>query len=119
MSIRSFVLPLAVAVFRPAGAIAIPMGVLFVARLYGVELTTAQSVTVALSAVLTTFSAPGIPAGSILVMVPVLLSAGLPAEAVGLLIGVDAIPDIFRTLTNVTGDMAMATILARFEPAGA
>ena len=42
---------------------------------------------------------------------------GLPAEAVGLLIGVDAIPDMVRTVANVTGDMAVATILARFEPA--
>jgi Na+/H+-dicarboxylate symporter len=116
VAIRSFVLPLAVAMFRPAGAIAIPMGVLFVARLYGVELTAPQLVAVAVAAVLTTFSAPGIPGGSILVMVPVLVSAGLPAQAVGLLIGVDAIPDMFRTLTNVTGDMAVATVLARFEP---
>jgi Na+/H+-dicarboxylate symporter len=117
LSIRSFVLPLAVAMFRPAGAIAIPMGVLFVARLYGVELNSPQLVTVALAAILTTFSAPGIPGGSILVMMPVLLSAGLPAEAVGLLIGVDTIPDMVRTVTNVTGDMAVATILARFEAA--
>jgi Na+/H+-dicarboxylate symporter len=117
LSIRSFVLPLAVAMFRPAGAIAIPMGVLFVARLYGIELTPPQLVAVALAAVLTTFSAPGIPGGSILVMVPVLLSAGLPAEAVGLLIGVDAIPDMVRTVTNVTGDMAVAAIVARFGDA--
>lgn len=116
MATRSFVLPLAVAMFRPGGAIAIPMGVLFVARLYGVDLSAAQLVAVTLAAVLTTFSAPGIPGGSILVMVPVLASAGLPASAVGLLLGVDAIPDMVRTMTNVTGDMAVVSILARFEP---
>ncbi|HTE43806.1 MAG TPA: dicarboxylate/amino acid:cation symporter [Gemmatimonadaceae bacterium] len=112
-SVRSFVLPLAVATFRPAGAIAIPMGVLFMARIYGVSLDAHQLMTITLMAVITTFSAPGIPGGSIIVMVPVLLAAGLPVDAVGLLIGVDTIPDMVRTVTNVTGDMAAATILAR------
>ena len=46
-------------------------------------------------------------------MVPVLLSAGVPAEGMGLLLGVDTIPDMFRTTTNVTGDVAAAAILAR------
>ena len=119
LAIRSFLLPLAVAMFRCGAAIALPFGVLFAARLYGVELSAAQLVTVALTSVLTTFSAPGIPGGSIIVMVPVLLAVDLPVGAVGLLLGVDTIPDMFRTTTNVTGDMAVAAILARFEPAGA
>ena len=117
LSIRSFFIPLAVATFRCGAAIAIPFGVLFVAKLYGVQLSAQQLVAVALTSVVTTFSAPGIPGGSIIVMVPVLLSVGLPVGAVGLLLGVDTIPDMFRTTTNVTGDMAVATVLARFEPA--
>jgi Na+/H+-dicarboxylate symporter len=48
-------------------------------------------------------------------MVPVLSSAGLPLAAIGLLLGVDAIPDMVRTVTHVTGDMAAATVLARSE----
>lgn len=114
-AIRSFVLPLGVATFRPAGAIAIPMAVLFMARLHGMELDAPQLATIALTGALTTFSAPGLPGGSILVMVPLLVSVGLPVGAVGLLIGVDTIPDMIRTFTNVTGDMATATVLARFE----
>ena len=114
-SVRSFLLPLSVATFRPGGAITIPMGVLFIARLHGVHLGPHQLAMVALTAVVTTFSAPGIPGGSLLVMVPVLLSVGLPAEAVGLLIGVDTVPDMARTITNVTGDMAAATIVTRFD----
>jgi DAACS family dicarboxylate/amino acid:cation (Na+ or H+) symporter len=58
---------------------------------------------------------PGIPGGSIIVMVPVLMAAGLPVDGIGLLLGVDTIPDMFRTTTNVTGDMAAATVLARYE----
>ena len=116
-SVCSFLLPLSVATFRPGGAITIPMGVLFVAQLHGVHLGLHQLAMVALTAVVTTFSAPGIPGGSLLVMVPVLLSAGLPADAVGLLIGVDTVPDMARTVTNVTGDMAAAAIVTRFNRA--
>ncbi|MEO7965449.1 MAG: cation:dicarboxylase symporter family transporter, partial [Gemmatimonadaceae bacterium] len=48
-------------------------------------------------------------------MVPVLLAAGLPVEGMGILLGVDTIPDMFRTTTNITGDMAAAVVLARGE----
>jgi Na+/H+-dicarboxylate symporter len=87
--------------------------VLFIARLYGVELTATQLMTVVLTVVPTTFSVPGIPAGSIIVMVPILIGAGLPAEGIGVLLGIDAITDMFRTATNVTGDMAGAVVLGR------
>jgi Na+/H+-dicarboxylate symporter len=117
LAVRSFFIPLSVVTFRAGAAIAIPMGVLFVARLYGVDLSVQQLVTIALTSIVTTFSAPGIPGGSIIVMVPVLLSVGLPVEAVGLLLGVDTIPDMFRTTANVTADMSAATVLARHEPA--
>ena len=60
---------------------------------------------------------PGIPGGSIIVMVPVLLAAGVPVEGMGILLGVDTIPDMFRTTANVTGDMVAATVLARGESA--
>jgi Na+/H+-dicarboxylate symporter len=116
LQVRSFVLPLAAASFRPGGAIAIVTGVLFLARLYGIDPTPAQLVTVAALSVVTSISAPGIPGGSIIVMVPVLLATHLPVTAVGLLLAADAIPDLFRTVTNVTGDLAAATIIARFEP---
>ena len=115
LPVRSFFIPLAVATFRTGAAIAIPVGVLFIARLYGTQISAAQFVTLVLTAIVTTFSAPGIPGGTIIVMVPVLLAMNLPVAAVGLLLGVDTIPDMFRTTLNVTGDMAAATILARFE----
>lgn len=115
LQVRSFVLPLAAASFRPGGAIAIVTGVLFIARLYGIELASAQLVTIAALSAVTSVSAPGIPGGSIFVMVPVLLAVHLPVTAVGLLLAADAIPDLFRTVANVTGDLAAATLIARFE----
>jgi Na+/H+-dicarboxylate symporter len=113
--IASFFLPLAASTFRFGGTLGITCGVLFIARLYGVELGTAQLATVVLTVTLTTFSIPGIPAGSIVAMVPVLLAAGVPVEGMGVLLGVDTIPDMFRTTSNVTGDMATAVVLGRGE----
>ncbi|HUQ84114.1 MAG TPA: dicarboxylate/amino acid:cation symporter [Gemmatimonadaceae bacterium] len=117
--ISGFFLPLAASTYRIAGALAQPTGVLFIARLYGVELTPTMLLGVVLTVVPTTFSVPGIPAGSIIVMVPVLISAGLPPAGIGVLLGIDAITDMFRTATNVTGDMAGAVVLGRRQRAPA
>ncbi len=111
VAISSFVFPLTVTLLRCGGAIAEVIGALFVARLYGIDLGAAQLAAISATTILTTFSVPGIPGGSIIMMVPVLLSAGLPAEGVGLLLGVDTIPDMFRTLANVTGDVTAGVIL--------
>ena len=112
-SITSFFLPLAASMYRVGAVIGQIGGVLFLARLYGTDLAPAQLMTIAVTAVLTSFSVPGVPGGSILVMVPVLLAANVPPEGVAILLGVDTIPDMFRTTTNVTGHMAAATILSR------
>jgi Na+/H+-dicarboxylate symporter len=112
-SITSFFLPLAASMYRVGAVIGQIGGVLFLARLYGLDLATSQVITIAVTAVLTSFSVPGVPGGSILVMVPVLLAAGIPVDGVGILLGVDTIPDMFRTTANVTGHMAAAAILGR------
>jgi proton glutamate symport protein len=117
LSIRSFFFPIAVATFKAGSAVMIPIGVLFMARLYGVSLSVEQLVTIALLTVVTTFSVPGVPGGTIIVMVPILLAADLPVAAVGILLGVDTIPDMLRTATHATADMSAATVLARYEPA--
>jgi proton glutamate symport protein len=113
VAFSSFVFPLAVTLFRVGAAIAQVTGALFVARLYGVAIGPAQYAAIGVTTIVTTFSVPGIPGGSIIMMVPVLIAAGVPAEGVGLLLGVDTIPDMFRTTANVTGDVAAAVILAR------
>lgn len=108
-----FLLPLASALFRVGAAMGLTVGAAFVARLYGGYLTGTQLLTVAATAILTSFSIPGIPGGSIIAMVPVLASVGLPAEGIGILLGIDTIPDAFRTTANVTGQMAAAVIADR------
>ena len=113
--LAGFLLPLAVSLFRVGAAIGQVIGALFIATLYGVTLGPAQLAAVGATTIATNFSIPGIPNGSILMIVPVLLAAGVPAEGVGLLLAVDTIPDMFRTTTNVTGDLVAAVILGRRE----
>jgi len=114
--ITGFLLPLAASTFRAGAGIGVTAGVLFIARLYGVELASTQLLTIGVTVILTSFSIPGVPAGSVIVMVPVLLAAGLPAEGIGVLLAIDTIPDMFRTTANVTGSMTVAAVLARSEP---
>jgi proton glutamate symport protein len=113
VALSAFLFPLAVTLFRCGAAIGQVIGALFIAKLYGVAIGPAQLAAIAATTIVTTFSVPGIPGGTIIMMVPVLLAAGLPAEGVGLLLGVDTIPDMFRTTTNVTGDITAAVILAK------
>jgi len=115
-AIRTFFLPLAASVFRFGGAIGITVGVLFIARLYGVPISAGTLATIVVMSVLTTFSIPGVPGGSIIAMVPVLLAAGLPVQGIGVLLAVDATTDSFRTTTNVSGTLAVATMLAGVAP---
>jgi proton glutamate symport protein len=109
----AFFLPLAASMFRVGGAIAQVVGVLFLARLYGVTLAPMQVATIIVVGTLTSFTIPGIPAGAIIVMAPVLVSVGVPVEGIGVLVGVDTIPDMFRTTANVTAWLGGAAILGR------
>jgi Na+/H+-dicarboxylate symporter len=111
--ISGFVLPLGASVFRVGGAIGQSVGVVFLAHLYGVPLGPVQLATIVLAAVVTSFSVPGVPGGSIIVMVPVAAAVGVPAAGVGLLLGIDSVPDMFRTTANATGNMAAAVVLGR------
>ena len=105
------VLPLAVSVFHFGAAVAQTVGVVFLARLFGVTLTSPQLASVIVAVVLASFAVPGIPGGSIIAMVPVLAAANLPIDGVGILLAVDTIPDMFRTTANVTGAMTLTAIL--------
>jgi Na+/H+-dicarboxylate symporter len=106
-----FVLPLAVSVFRVNVPIAWVVGVLFLGKLYGVEIGGGQLATLVVTATLLSFSVPGIPSASLFLLAPVLVQNGIPPEGVGILIAVDAIPDMFKTLANVTAHLTSATIL--------
>ena len=112
----SFALPLAVSVLRMNVPPRWVVSAAFLGHLYGVEIGIATLVSVLITAVLISFSVPGIPSASLFMMAPLLVSLGLPAEGVGLLIAVDTIPDMFNTLANVTGHMSSTAVVARAEP---
>ncbi len=111
--IHGFVLSLAASMFRVGGAITEIVAAAFIARLYGVELLPAQIATILVTVVFTSLTIPGIPAGSVIVMAPVLAAAGVPVEGIGVLLAVDVIPDMFRTSANVLGWLTIGTILGR------
>ena len=111
--VSRFVLPLAASVFRIGAAVAMPVGVLFLARLYGATLSPAQLASVVFTVILSSFAVPGVPGGSIIAMVPVLAAVNLPIDGIGILLAVDTIPDMFRTTANVTGSLALAAVLRR------
>lgn len=112
-TISGFVLPLSASVFRAVTPIAWVVGTLFLAKLYGVALGTTAIATIALTPVLLSFTIPGVPQGSLLVLATVIPALGLPMAGAALLIGVDTIPDLFATMANVTADLVVATIGAR------
>ncbi len=109
----SFALPLAVSVLRMNVPPRWVISAVFLGQLYGVAVGFTTLVWVLITAVLISFSVPGIPSASLFMLAPVLVSLGLPPEGVGLLIAVDTIPDMFNTLANVTGHMASTTVIAR------
>jgi proton glutamate symport protein len=111
--VARFVLPLAASVFRIGAAVAMPVGVLFLARLYGTTLSPPQLASVVFTVILSSFAVPGVPGGSIIAMVPVLASVNLPIDGIGILLAVDTIPDMFRTTANVTGSLTLAAVLRK------
>jgi len=90
--------------------------VLFLAQFYGVDLAFSQQLTVVLICILGGIGTAGVPAGSIPVVIMILGLVGIPAEGIGMILGVDRFLDMCRTTLNVTGDLAAAVVVARGEP---
>ena len=105
-----FVLPLAASVFKLTSAVYWVVGALFIAKLYGITLPTSAIALVAASSVVLSFSTPGIPSGGMLLQVPLYTAIGLPVEGIGIMIALDTLPDMFKTLLNVTADMLVAVM---------
>jgi Na+/H+-dicarboxylate symporter len=119
-SIGGFVLPLAVSTFKFNRAISSNAKMLFLAAVYGVHLDPAFLVTYALATVILSVSSPGIPThGGSLSTLPFYLDVGIPIEPLILLNAVDVIPDIFKTVLNVTGNMSATVMVGRFAGAPA
>jgi Na+/H+-dicarboxylate symporter len=109
-----FVLPLTVAVFKVNRTISSTAKLLFIAHLYDIPLSVQTIVAFLATVILLSFSSVGVPdGGTAFATVPAYLAAGLPLEAVIVFEATTTIPDIFKTLLNVTGDMSAAAMLSR------
>jgi DAACS family dicarboxylate/amino acid:cation (Na+ or H+) symporter len=89
--------------------------VLFLAQLFGVDLSVTQQLGVMFICILAGIGTAGVPAGSIPVIAMILGMYGIPAEGLGLILGVDRFLDMCRTTLNVTGDLAAAVVVSRGE----
>jgi proton glutamate symport protein len=110
-AVAGFVVPLAVSVFKIAAPISWTFGALFIGWFYGIPLHARELVTIAFASVFLTVAAPGVPRGAFLMLTPLFLAVGLPAEGIGILIAVDTIPDLFSTTLNTTGNLAAAVLV--------
>ncbi len=111
--VAGLVLPLAVAIFRITSPVANLSVALFIAHVYGIEPGIGAMVVAGIVAVAVSISSVGLPGqvSFFISMAPICLALGVPMELLPLLLAVEVIPDIFRTLGNVTADMAVTTVL--------
>ncbi len=111
----SFVLPLGATVNMDGTALYECVAAMFIAQAYGLELSFTTQFVIVLVALLTSIGVAGIPAASLVAITIILTTIGLPLEALGLILAVDRILDMFRTAVNVFSDSVGAVIIARTE----
>jgi DAACS family dicarboxylate/amino acid:cation (Na+ or H+) symporter len=90
--------------------------VLFLAQVFGVDLSIGQQVVVAFMCILAGLGTAGVPGGSLPLVVGVLVTIGVPGESIAIILGIDRLLDMCRTTLNVTGDLVCAVLVAKGEP---
>ena len=113
--IASFVLPLGAAINMAGSAIYIAICAIFFAQLYGVTLTGHQYLVLAITSTIGSVGAAGYPSGAVIMLSMVLPAIGLPIDHLPLIMGIDRILDMFRTVVNVTGDCAATVIVDKLN----
>jgi DAACS family dicarboxylate/amino acid:cation (Na+ or H+) symporter len=113
--VSSFVLTVGATANQNGTALFEGVTVLFLAQVFNVDLTASQQITVMLMSVMAGVGTAGVPGGSLPLIVLVLQSVGIPAEGIGIVLGVDRFLDMCRTVLNVSGDLVAATIIDASE----
>jgi len=113
--IVSFVLPLGYSFNLDGTTLYLSMAAVFVAQAAGVELTIGQQITMMLTLMLTSKGVAGVPRASLVILAATLASFGLPLEGVTLILGVDELMDMARTMTNVIGNCLATVVIAKWE----
>jgi len=113
--IASFVLPLGATMNMNGTALFEGMTVLFLAQVFGVDLSLTSQIIVVVMSVITAIGAAGVPSGSIPLLILILGMVGVPGEGIALILGVDRILDMTRTVPNVMGDLLTAVVVTKSE----
>lgn len=116
-SVYSFSLPLGATINMDGTALYQGVAAIFAANLVGVSLTLPEQFTVVVVAVLASIGAAGVPGTGLIMLTLVLTQLGLPLEVVGFVAGVDPILDRLRTMTNISGDLSVTTVVAKWNDA--
>ena len=87
----------------------------FIAQYYGIDLSVSQYLMVVVMVILASIGTAGVPSVGLVVLAGVLAQVGLPAEGIALILGVDRLLDMTRTVVNVTGDSMVTTLVAKSE----
>ena len=114
-NVSSFVIPVGATINMDGTAIMQGMATVFIAQMSGIDLTLIQYVQVVILAVVTSIGTAAVPSAGTITLVIILQQFGLPLEAIGIILAVDRILDMIRTSVNVTGDAAVACIVANSE----
>jgi len=113
--VASFTIPLGATINMDGTAIMQGIATGFIAQFYGVELDMGQYMMVVIMVILASIGTAGVPSVGLVVLAGVLSQVGLPAEGIAMILGVDRLLDMTRTMINVTGDAAVTTIVAHNE----
>jgi Na+/H+-dicarboxylate symporter len=113
--VSGFVLPLAASINRAGSALFQAIAVLFVARLYGIPFGLGQMFQAGIAVFLASLTVAAVPSGGVISLFPAFQATGLPIAGLSILMGLDRISDMFRTMTNVTGHLATATVVGKLE----
>ena len=114
-SITSFVLPIGATINMDGTALYQGVAAVFIAQVFGMDLTIGQQLTIILTAVLASIGTAPVPGVGIIMLVIILRSVGIPQIGIALIIGIDRILDMCRTAVNVTGDAAVTVAIASSE----
>ena len=114
-SIASFVLPLGATINMDGTAIYQGVCAIFIAQIFGIDLTLSQQLSIILTATLASIGTAGVPSSGMIMLTMVLQSVGLPVEGIALVAGIDRILDMGRTTVNITGDAACAIVVDAWE----
>ncbi len=113
--VANFVLPVGTTINMDGTSLYQAVAAIFIAEVFAVDLSFVDILTVIGTTIISSIGTPGIPGGSVVILVMVLWSAGIPAEGLALILGLDRPLDMLRTVANVTGDVTVASIVDRFH----